>query len=117
MNWCVANWFTILLFEPLQPAADGVRLAVRLSPRARADRIDGLAFLADGRAVLKVSVIAPPAENRANEALLQLLARQWKLSRRDLRVVGGAKSRSKVVHISGDPALLLLRLGADLARS
>jgi uncharacterized protein YggU (UPF0235/DUF167 family) len=94
---------------------DGVRVAVRLSPRARADRLDGVVRLADGAAVLKVSVAAPPAEDRANDALVRLLARQWDLPRRDLAVVGGRKNRSKIVHVAGEPAGLLKRLGAALA--
>jgi uncharacterized protein (TIGR00251 family) len=100
---------------PLRAAADGVRVAVRLTPRARANRIDGVARLADGAAVLKVSVTAPPAEDRANDALLQLLAKQWDLPRRDLAVVGGRKSRSKIVRIAGEPTALMQRLGAALA--
>jgi uncharacterized protein YggU (UPF0235/DUF167 family) len=72
-----------------------VRLSVRLSPRARADRIDGLARLTDGTAVLKVSVTAPPADDRANDALLRLLAKEWGIARREL------------VHVTGDPAALL----------
>ena len=96
-------------------AADGVRIAIRLTPRARANRLDGVVRLADGAPVLKVSVTARPAESRANDALLQLLAKEWDLARRDLAVVGGAKSRSKIVHIAGEPTLLLKRLGAALA--
>ncbi len=100
---------------PFSAAADGVRVAVRLSPRARADRLDGIARLADGAAFLKVSVTAPPAENRANDALLQLLAKEWRVPRRDLAVVGGKKSRSKIVHVAGEPTALMQRLGAALA--
>jgi uncharacterized protein len=100
---------------PIVAAADGVRLAVRLSPRARTDRIDGVTPLADGVPALRVSVTAPPADGRANEALLQLLAKEWRLPRRDLSIVGGHKSRSKLVQIAGDPAHLLLRLGAAIA--
>jgi uncharacterized protein (TIGR00251 family) len=92
-----------------------VRIAVRLSPRARSDRIDGSAWLADGGAVLKVSVTAPAAEGRANHALLQLLAKEWGIARRDLAIVGGHKSRNKIVHVGGEPALLMKRLGAALA--
>ena len=94
---------------------DGVRIAVRLTPRAGADRLDGVARLADGTSVLKVSVTAPPAEGRANDALLQLLAKEWDLPRRDLAIVGGRKSRAKIVGIAGEPASLLARLGAALA--
>jgi uncharacterized protein YggU (UPF0235/DUF167 family) len=100
---------------PLAAAPDGVRVAVRLTPRGRADRIDGIACLADGTPILKASVTAPPEDSRANEALLRLLAREWGLARRDLTLAAGARSRNKGVHIAGDPAVLLERLGAALA--
>jgi uncharacterized protein len=100
---------------PLTETADGVRIAVRLTPRARANRIEGIAHLADGAARLKVTVTAPPADGRANDALLLLLAKEWRLPRRELTIVGGQKSRNKVVHIAGDPPVLLKRLGGALA--
>ena len=84
-------------------------------PRARASRIDGIVRSADGAPVLKVSVTAPPAENRANDALIALLAKKWRLPRRDLTLVGGGKSRNKIVHIAGEPQTLLQRLAAALA--
>ncbi|HVC56490.1 MAG TPA: DUF167 family protein [Stellaceae bacterium] len=100
---------------PLTAAADGVRVAVQLRPRARDDRIDGVVQRADGRPVLRVSVTALPAEGRANAALLQLLAREWRVPRRDIALVGGQKSRSKIVHVGGDTPVLLRRLRSALA--
>jgi uncharacterized protein YggU (UPF0235/DUF167 family) len=71
---------------------------------------------ADGMLVLKVSVTAPPAEGRANEALTALLAKEWGLPRRDMdKLVGGGKSRNKLVHIAGEPQALLQRLAGVLA--
>jgi uncharacterized protein len=96
--------------------ADGVRVAIRLTPRAGADRIDGIASSVDGRAVLKVAVTAPAAENRANDALIAVLAKAWRLPRRDISIVGGAKSRDKTVHIAGEPRGLLQHLTAALAQ-
>ena len=92
-----------------------MRIAVRLTPRARADRLDGVAHLADGATVLKASVTAPPAEDRANDALLHLLAKELGVARRDLSIVGGRKSRNKLIHVAGDPAALGRRLTASLA--
>ena len=100
---------------PLNAAADGVRIAIRLTPRGRADRIEGIAHRTDGPPMLKVSVTAPPAENRANAALIELLAREWRLPKRVIAIVGGAKSRDKTVHIAGDPAALLRRIEPLLA--
>ena len=64
---------------------------------------------------MKVSVTAPPAENRANDALIALLAKEWRLPRRDLTLAGGGKSRDKLVHIAGEPRSLLKRIAATLA--
>ena len=94
----------------LRPTEDGVYLTIRLTPRARSARIDGIA---DGK--LRVAVTAPPAENQANEALLRLLAREWRLPRRDLSIARGATSRDKLVHVAGDPQQLMARLRAYLA--
>ena len=91
-----------------------MRLAIHLTPRSRADRIDGIASTADGSAVLKVAVAAPPAENRANGALIAVLAKAWGLPRRQISIVGGGKSRNKTVHIAGEPLALRQRLAAAL---
>jgi uncharacterized protein (TIGR00251 family) len=90
---------------PLIATARGVRLAVRLTPRASAERIGGVAG-----GMLKVAVTAPPAENQANEALLRLLAKELRLPRRNLSIVLGARSRNKIVQFAGDPAELTARL-------
>jgi uncharacterized protein (TIGR00251 family) len=95
---------------PLQATSDGVRLAVRLTPRARTERVAGITA-----GMLKVSVTAPSAENQADEALLRLLALEWRLPRRDLSIVGGAKSRNKIVRIAGDPAVLRRRISGAIA--
>lgn len=92
----------------------GVHLAVRVTPRASADRIGGVVVSADGTASLKVSVTAPPADTRANAALLRLIARSWHLRPGDLDIVAGAGSRNKIVRIAGDPGDLLPRLGAAI---
>jgi hypothetical protein len=85
--------------------ANGIRVSIRLTPRAGADRIVGVASGA-----LKIAVTALPAENRANDALLRLLAREWRLTPRDLSIAAGAKSRDKTVLIRGEPRALLARL-------
>ena len=90
-------------------------MAIRLTPRSRADRLDGIVRTADGAPLLKVSVTAPPADGRANDALLALLAKGWGVPRRDLAIVGGAKSRNKTVHVAGNPVDLLKRLATFFA--
>jgi uncharacterized protein (TIGR00251 family) len=71
-----------------------VRFAVRLTPRAAADRVDGVI---DG--VLRVRVGAPAVEGAANNALVKLLSDELGVARRDVRIVAGASSRQKLVVV------------------
>ena len=100
---------------PWTLARDGLRVAVRLTPRAKADRLLAVAAAADGRRMVKASVTAPPEDGRANEALLRLLARAWRLPRHDLTIVAGTASRHMTVGIAGDPLQLSSRLSALLS--
>ena len=95
--------------------ADGVRLAVRLAPKASAERILGLAEEADGGVALKIAVTAAPEAGKANDALLAFLARLLRVPRRDLSLARGASDRRKLVHVAGDPVLLRQRIEEALA--
>jgi uncharacterized protein (TIGR00251 family) len=52
-------------------------------------------------AAWKVRVTAPPEAGRANEAVLDLLARTLELPRRNLAIEAGAASRDKIVSLVG----------------
>jgi len=49
----------------------------------------------------KVRVSAAPEHGRANDAVLDLLARTLDLARRDVALTSGASSRDKVVTLAG----------------
>jgi uncharacterized protein (TIGR00251 family) len=95
---------------PLAPAADGVIVTVKLTPRARSAAIDGIGEepgLRGAQSVLKVRVTAAPESGKANAAMIDLLARSWRLPRTAFAIVSGDTSRLKRVHIAGEtPALL-----------
>ncbi|WP_188258837.1 DUF167 family protein [Azospirillum tabaci] len=97
---------------PFEAAADGVRLALRVTPKASRNAIVGLAATASGGTALKVTVTAVPENGKANEAVVKLLAKAWKLPKTSLTVVAGATDRNKIVHVAGDPADLMRRLTA-----
>jgi uncharacterized protein len=96
---------------------EGLLVAVHVSPRARADRLGIVDRAADGRLTVTAHLAAPPADGRANEALLRLLARAWRLPRRDLAIVAGTASRNKIVRVTGDPQELRGRIAAEAAAS
>jgi uncharacterized protein (TIGR00251 family) len=95
---------------PVHTVSDGVTVAVRLTPKASRNGIDGLAANADGTAVLRARVTAAPESGKANAALIRLLAKSWKLPKSALTITAGATDRRKVIHVDGDPGALRTRL-------
>ena len=84
------------------------QLHVRLTPRAKRDAIEGWR-----EGALRVRVVAPPVEGKANEALLRLLAKALDVPVRDLAIVAGTTSRHKTVEVAGlDDETVRRRLGA-----
>lgn len=101
--------------KPYSAVEGGVRLALRLSPRASRTEVDGIVQDAEGRPLLKLRLAAPPVDGAANAALITLLAKTLSLRKADITIRSGETSRTKVLHLAGDPAALMQRLDAWLA--
>lgn len=80
----------------VQPVAGGVRLWVRVQPRASSNALAGV----HGDA-LRVRLTAPPVDGAANEALLEFFAATFGIPKRDITILSGAGSRSKIVELAG----------------
>jgi len=76
--------------------SDGLLLGVRLTPSAPRTAVRGV--YGDR---LKVSVNAPPEDNRANRQLVEALAGWLDLRRNDVSIEAGHGSRDKVVAFRG----------------
>jgi len=73
-----------------------VNFAVRVQPRASKDEIAGVI-----EGALKVRLCAPPVENQANEALVELLSTLLKTPKAAVRIQSGEHGRKKRVEIRG----------------
>jgi len=79
----------------------GAALAIRLTPRGGAERIDGESKDAAGRSLWAVRVRAVPEDGKANAALIALIAKSVGVSASAVRLVRGAVSRHKDLYIEG----------------
>jgi uncharacterized protein (TIGR00251 family) len=100
---------------PYAAIGGGVRLALRLTPRAARNGVDGVVADAEGRPLLKLRLVAPPVEGAANEALIAFLAKTLSLRKADITIRSGETSRVKILHLAGDSAAMLRKLDAWLA--
>ena len=78
---------------------------VRVVPRASQSEIVG-----KYEGALRVRIAASPVDGAANDELVRLLARAFKVSRTAVAITAGQTSRLKRVAISGTEPDMLLRL-------
>lgn len=83
---------------------------MHVTPRARSNEVR-----ADREAgLIRIRVIAPPADGKANEAVLDLLRERLGVGRGGIRIIGGATARRKWIEAEGiTEAELWRRLEAD----
>jgi uncharacterized protein (TIGR00251 family) len=103
--------------KPYTAVAGGVRLAVRLTPRASRNGVDGIAMDANDRPLLKLRLVAPPVEGAANVALVAFLSDALSLRKTDIVIRSGDTSRTKILHLSGESVPLMARLDRLIAGS
>lgn len=92
--------------------AGGVRVALKVTPRAARTAVQGVEIDGDGQGRLALRVSAPPKSGKANVAVVKLLAKRWRVAPGDLELVGGARARHKVLEIRDAPDGLIDRIQA-----
>lgn len=85
---------------PLGADGEGVRLRIRVTPRAKRTALTGHVNV-DGRPALAIRLAAPPVDGAANKALIFFLAEALGVPRSAIRIVAGETSRLKTVTIAG----------------
>ena len=90
----------------IEAAADGVLVNVRVIPRA------GRSGLAGTRGdALLVRLQSPPIDGAANDELIEVLAKTFRVPKRAVSIVAGERSRQKRVRVAGiDAATAAARL-------
>ena len=88
---------------PLKRHGDHLRLAIRLTPNAGRNAVDGIETAADGEIFLKARVTAVPEDGKANKALIALLSAALRIPKSSISFISGETARKKILRIDGDP--------------
>jgi uncharacterized protein (TIGR00251 family) len=80
----------------IHETTSGVTLTIKVQPRARKN-----ALIGELGGALKIAVIAPPVDGRANDGCVTLLAAALKVPRSALTITSGQSGRVKVIHVQG----------------
>ena len=85
--------------NPVEPVTGGVRVRLRVQPRAGRTELAGV--LGDA---IKLRVAGAPVDGAANEDIIRFLSRELGVPRGSIEIVSGRAGRNKVVRIEGASA-------------
>jgi uncharacterized protein (TIGR00251 family) len=80
----------------MNETSEGLTVAVRAVPRAAKNEIQGVYDEA-----LKIRLITPPVDGKANQALIRFLSKALHISKSQIRILRGETSRNKILRITG----------------
>ena len=83
--------------EWLSRTDGGYRLAVQVSPNAKKTEI----VSSDGE-TLRIKLQAPPVDGKANEALVQFIAKKLRTPKRNVTITHGLSAKRKLLEIGSD---------------
>ena len=81
---------------PIHDSPAGVAFSIKVHPRAKKNAITG-----EVGDALKISLTAPPIDDRANEACVEFFAKLLKVPRSSVTIASGHSSRTKVIRVAG----------------
>lgn len=82
--------------NPVEAVAGGVRVRIRVQPRASRTELAGRL----GNAY-KLRVASPPVDGAANEEVIHFLARRLGVPRGSVEIISGWSGRNKLARIEG----------------
>lgn len=80
-------------------------LRVRLTPNSSSCIVKGIFTAATGESFLKLNVVAVPEKGKANQELINFLAKKLRIAKSDIKIISGETDRYKKLEISNLSAI------------
>jgi uncharacterized protein (TIGR00251 family) len=80
----------------IRETANGLLVRLHVQPRAKHSEISGI-----HNGALKLKITAPPVDDAANRAIIEHFASLLQISKSNLQITSGLKSREKTLLIRG----------------
>ncbi len=77
-----------------------MKINVRIVPNSKKSEIVGEEDNLFGEKILRIKVASPPIEGKANKELIKVLSEYYNVSKNNIKILRGDKSRSKVLEIN-----------------
>jgi len=75
-------------------------ITVKVTPNAKENSIKEENDLF-GNTIYKIKTTAKPKDNEANQAVIEIIAKHFKIAKRDVNIIKGLSNRLKMVEVNG----------------
>jgi uncharacterized protein (TIGR00251 family) len=91
--------------------SDGLKLKIKVAPKSSTNRIGKIEL----NGTMKIYVTAPAEDNKANNAVIDLLAKSLKIAKSDITIISGHKTPLKTLLIKGESTQLATKLSCIIS--
>lgn len=77
------------------------KILLKVKAGTKTNSIDGVLEI-DNKKYLKISIKAAPEKGKANKMIIDFLAKEWCVQKKDLEIVAGATSQYKILKFHGN---------------
>lgn len=86
-----------MLFKFKQQLKNKGELYLCIKARPGADKTAVKEIMEDE--TVKINIVAPPVNGKANQELIKFLAKEFDISKNNVKIVSGERERIKLIHI------------------
>lgn len=76
------------------PVSNGVKIIAKVIPNSKQTEVIKLS-----NNTYRIKVNAPSKQNKANNRLIEIIAKYFKVSKSEVKIIHGQKSRNKLIEI------------------
>jgi len=102
-----------MLFDEMLPfyiKNNAIYLNIKAIPGAKQNKLGEVFLDSNNCSIAKIYIKAPPVDNKANEMIIDFLSLLFKISKTNIKIEKGEKSKNKIVVINGETEELLKKM-------
>jgi uncharacterized protein (TIGR00251 family) len=77
-----------------------LKISVKVIPGAKKSEIIDLGKDLNGRKCFKIKVNQPPEDGKANQAVIEMVARYFQVKKNEVTIISGFTSKNKILEIA-----------------
>lgn len=74
-------------------------ITAKVVPQSKKNAVEDITIEANGSLSLKIRISAPPVDGKANQAVIDILAKHFSVKKSDVEIIKGHTTRQKLIKV------------------